>query len=154
MGAYEDGPRPDRARSGPGEGTLGCGFSARFVFSARGVALLMQERAEKSSGHVRRSTPIRSPFERNESPAEPAQSDGTPGAVAATLFGVRRALLAIVIDGAPTTILCWYAAEAVPSAAGWWIAASAVVAALLGLPVAVARLPAGGVGDWTGVVVL
>ena len=74
--------------------------------------------------------------------------------MAPTLFGVRRALLAIVIDGAPTTILGWYAAEAAPSAAGWWIAASAVVAALLGLPVAVARLPAGGVGDWTGVVLL
>jgi len=27
--------------------TLGCGISARFVFSARGVALLMHERAEK-----------------------------------------------------------------------------------------------------------
>ena len=29
--------------------TLGCGFPARFVFSARGVALLMQERAENGA---------------------------------------------------------------------------------------------------------
>jgi len=52
--------------------TRGSGFSARFVFSARRVALLMQERAEKPvetptwltlRGPDSRSTPIRSPFD-------------------------------------------------------------------------------------------
>jgi hypothetical protein len=83
----------------------------------------------------------------------------------------------LLVDGAPATVVGWYAAESAPSALPWWVAAVAValgagsagwygrrravavtvvVAAGLGLPVAVAvgRLPASGVGDWAGVALL
>jgi hypothetical protein len=83
----------------------------------------------------------------------------------------------LLVDGTPATIEGWYAAESAPSPLPWWLiavaigagagvagwwghrrvtAAAVVVAAGLGLPVAVAiaRLPASGVGDWTGVALL
>ncbi len=83
----------------------------------------------------------------------------------------------LLVDGAPATVEGWYAAESAPGALPWWVialavaagagvagwwghrrvtAAAVVVAAGLGLPIAVAiaRLPASGVGDWTGVILL
>jgi hypothetical protein len=83
----------------------------------------------------------------------------------------------LLVNGTPASIDGWYAAVAAPSAAPWWLvavavgigagvagwygrrrvtAAAVVVAAALGLPVAVAvgRLPASGVGDWAGGVLL
>ena len=83
----------------------------------------------------------------------------------------------LLVNGTPASIDGWYAAVSAPSAAPWWLvavavgigaglagwygrrrvtAAAVVVAAALGLPVAIAvgRLPASGVGDWAGVVLL
>jgi hypothetical protein len=83
----------------------------------------------------------------------------------------------LLVDGTPTAITGWYAAESAPSPLGWWlvalavavstglagwsgrrrlVAAAVVIAAAVGVPVAVAigRLPASGVGDWAGVALL
>jgi hypothetical protein len=86
----------------------------------------------------------------------------------------------LLVDGVPATINGWYAAEGAPSPVAWWlialvvatgavvagwyggrrgriaVAAAIVIAAALGLPVAVAvgRLPASGIGDWTGAALL
>lgn len=86
----------------------------------------------------------------------------------------------LLVDGAPATVNGWYAAEAAPSSIVWWlvaflvaggaglagwygrrrgwaaVAVAVVVAAAIGLPVAVgvARLPASAIGDWTGAVLL
>jgi hypothetical protein len=80
------------------------------------------------------------------------------------------------VDGAPVSIDGRYEGVAAPSAVPWWllavvaaalvlvlgrshprrVAIAVIVAAALGLPVAlaVARLPASGIGDWTGVALL
>jgi hypothetical protein len=84
--------------------------------------------------------------------------------------------VALQVDGAPVSIDGRYEGVGAPSAVPWWlvaavaaglvllfgrshprgVAVAVVVAAALGLPVAlaVARLPASGIGDWTGVALL
>ncbi len=86
----------------------------------------------------------------------------------------------LLVNGTPASVNGWYAAESAPSSVLWWlvalvvgagagvagwygrrrgrvvVAATVVVAAALGLPVAVAvaRLPASAIGDWTGAALL